>query len=46
MHNFYEIFPGRVDLGGLFFFAGGGGLIFERIEILRGGTGVVIFLES
>ena len=45
MHSLYKIFPDRVDFG--FFFAGGGVLIFERIEILGGGgtpgTGVVIF---
>ena len=39
MHSLYKIFPDRVDLG--VFFAGGGVLIFERIEILgeeyRGG---------
>ena len=40
MHSFYEIFPGCVDLGGLFFCGGGGALIFEKIEIWGGGVGV------
>ena len=31
MHSFYEIFPDRVDLGGLIFY-GGGLLIFEIID--------------
>ena len=38
MYSFYEIFPDRRDLGGLFF-VGGGVLIFERIEILGGESG-------
>ena len=35
MHSFYEIFPDRGELEGLFF-AGRGVLIFERIEFLGG----------
>ena len=38
MHSFYDIFPDRRDLGGLFF-CGGGVLIFERIENFFWGGG-------
>ena len=37
MYSFYEIFPDRGDLGGLFFCVRGGVLIFEIIEIFLGG---------
>ena len=42
MHSFYEIFPDRGDLGGLFF-EGGGVLIFKKIEIFWRGRGVGIY---